>query len=189
MISFIKGELPGAANAKAALTITAKEIATMAASSDSKYHRTRHWPLARKLAHYSANQPDERGCILWTGYVHSSGYGALQWHGESHKASHLAWVAVHGPVPNGMCVCHKCDVPRCVNINHLFLGTVAENMADKVAKGRHAKGARHMKAKLTDEQILAIREDNRRQHVIANEYGITQPLVSLIKARKIWRHI
>jgi hypothetical protein len=70
-------------------------------------------------------------------------YGGFKVAGVMHYAHRWAWVRANGPIPEGQKVLHTCDVPACVNPAHLFLGTQAANMADKVAKGRQAKGETH----------------------------------------------
>jgi hypothetical protein len=88
-----------------------------------------------------------------------------------------------------MQVCHSCDVRCCVNPEHLFLGTPAANSADMVAKGRQARGEMNGQAKLKPEDVSAILRDERPQQRIAEDYGISQPAVWAIKARKKWAHI
>jgi hypothetical protein len=97
-----------------------------------------------------------------------------------------------------MLVLHHCDEPACVNPSHLFVGTDLTNTADKIRKGRQARGPEHSRwargekmhmAKLTEAQVLAIRADNRAQRVIGEQYGITQSHVCLIKKGEIWKHI
>lgn len=81
-------------------------------------------------------------CWLWTSYINPCGYGQFQETSYRSERSHrVAWRIVNGPIPDGMFVLHRCDVRRCVNPAHLFLGTNDDNMADKVAKGRQARGA------------------------------------------------
>jgi hypothetical protein len=91
-----------------------------------------------------------------------------------------------------MLVCHTCDNPSCVNPAHLFLGTTKSNMEDKVQKGRMrgnwTKG-NSFGTKLTELDVLEIREFKGTQQEIADTYGVTRELVSLIKRRKIWTHI
>lgn len=84
---------------------------------------------------------------------------------------------------------HTCDNPSCVNHEHLRLGTHAENHDDKKNKGRSNTGTRHGQHKLTNEQVLEIRALHMRQRDIASVYGITQSVVSEIRAGKAWRHL
>jgi HNH endonuclease len=75
-------------------------------------------------------------CIEWSGGKNKSGYGR-KWHkGRVLLAHRVAWIETHGPIPDGMCVLHRCDVRSCVNVEHLFLGTQADNMRDMAEKGR-----------------------------------------------------
>lgn len=106
----------------------------------------------------------------------------------AHRASFKVFV---GDIPDGMFVCHKCDVKACVNPEHLFLGTALENMRDKIAKGRsvYSLGVGNGAAKLTEIDVVDIRANSGTQREIARRYGISQTLVSQIKSHLIWRHI
>ncbi|MFZ5669087.1 MAG: HNH endonuclease signature motif containing protein [Pseudomonadota bacterium] len=82
------------------------------------------------------------GCRLWTGELSDKGYGRIWIGGQRQRAHRVAWEAHFGPIPEGMLVCHSCDTPACVNPDHLWVGTVEENNADKLRKGRAATGPR-----------------------------------------------
>lgn len=76
------------------------------------------------------------GCALWLGHVNERGYGQTHVQGKVMKAHRAAWIAVNGPLAEGLCVLHRCDQPSCVRPDHLFVGTQAENVHDCIAKGR-----------------------------------------------------
>lgn len=121
-------------------------------------------------------------CWEWLAYKDKWGYGRI---GKSsflrnYLAHRLSWELHNGTIPSDLLVLHCCDNPSCVNPDHLFLGTVQDNISDMVAKGRNASGTR----KLTDEQILLIVNDPRSNSAIAEDYGIHRSLVYQIKNGK-----
>lgn len=151
----------------------------------------RNSPIGDKLAALSIPEPNS-GCFLWLGAVNAKGaHGRMEVAGRMVFAHRVAWEAANGPIPEGLCVLHKCDVPSCINPEHLFLGTQAANMQDKINKGRaiYQRGEGHHQARLSVDQVIAIRRDTRRQRIIADDYGVTRGLVSAIKIRRAWRHI
>src|SRR5215204_165330 len=112
------------------------------------------------------------GCWLWCGYVDELGYGRVKSRPVSIRMHR--WVYEHfiGEIPKGKYVLHRCDVRSCVNTDHLFLGTHLDNIKDAVSKGRQAKGERISSAKLTEQQVLAIRTSKETQSSLAEKYGI-----------------
>jgi hypothetical protein len=75
-------------------------------------------------------------CIEWQGLVSLEGYGRLRRDGRLQYVHRYVWSLVHGPIPDGMCVLHRCDNPRCFRLDHLFLGSHLDNIRDMAAKGR-----------------------------------------------------
>lgn len=135
---------------------------------------------------------DERGCRLWTGARNHGGYGRILVDGKSQHATRVAWEMPHGPIPAGLCALHRCDEPRCVNVDHLFLGTRCDNNRDRAAKGRSARGERAWKTKLTVEQVLEIRARAARgeHHVsLARDFGVLRPAVDAVVNRTNWRWV
>lgn len=133
----------------------------------------------------------EKECWLWTGSVRGAGYGRISDGARSIPAHRVSYELHYGPIPEGLLVCHKCDVPGCVNPNHLFVGTQKENLADRNAKGRFhpVKGEKHGRSKLTNGQVRLILKDSRKHQDIASDHGISSAMVCCIKARKNWTHI
>lgn len=105
------------------------------------------------------------------------------------SAHRVSYEQVHGDIPTGLCVCHKCDVRQCVNPTHLFLGTDKDNHDDCVAKRRHAFGSRMGTAKLTENQVTAIRRSDLSGRQLALQYGVSPTTISEIVNYKIWRHV
>ena len=149
-------------------------------------------PVEERFAEKYTPVP-ESGCWIWDTNISRDGYGKF-WHEGKTKRAHRVSYEIHrGPIPKGMCVCHRCDTPRCVNPDHLFLGTHAENVADRDAKNRHrtnpAQGEDCPKAKLTEDDVLTIRGSDTPNYILADRYGVSRPNISNIKRNIIWRHI
>jgi hypothetical protein len=147
--------------------------------------------LAIRLAAKAA-APDKRGCMIFTGFRNNRGYGFI---GQGRAglrsilAHRAAWEIARGHIAVGAHVLHTCDNPSCVNPNHLELGTAAESMRQKVARGRQPRGSRVHNSKLTAAKVRAIRADPRSRSVIGREYGISGSTVGEIKRREIWKHV
>ena len=118
--------------------------------------------------------------LLFTGAL-SRGYGVVGTTPHRTAFAHRVVMAHHNG-PSDLCVLHSCDNPACVEISHLRYGTRGDNAADKVERGRHLHGDGHPSARLTGEQVAAIRADERRQVEIATDYGVHQSTVSRIRA-------
>lgn len=130
------------------------------------------------------------GCHLWTG-TPLSGYGVFTADGVTYKAHRLAYILYKGAIPTKLLVCHSCDNRLCVNPDHLFLGTIQDNMDDRNNKGRQARGERSH-SKLKNQDILVIRELSRigvSQRRIAKRLGVGKSTINSILNGHNWTHV
>lgn len=137
----------------------------------------------------------DRGCWLWTGTLDRDGYGTIHVRdGDRHVRAHrLSWEVNRGPIPDGKGVLHSCDVRCCVRPEHLFLGDQLANIADCVAKKRHAFGEGVPGAKLTDGDVIEVRElyaSGRYSHrSLAEIFGVAHTRIGAIVRHEKWRHL
>ena len=137
---------------------------------------------------------DEDSCFEWLGSKNQYGYGWFHKHGHNVQAHRLAYEISKGPIPENLCVCHKCDNPACVNPAHLFIGTKKDNNQDCNKKGRRNQpsGERHGSAKLTEEDVKDIRIAYSLggciQKDIAETFGVHRITISKIVNGKLWKH-
>lgn len=114
----------------------------------------------------------DTGCWEWTGCKRDGEYGRFKVNGHQQFAHRVSYQEFVGTIPEGMCVCHKCDNPPCVNPEHLFLGTNADNQKDMVNKKRQLYGERNPKAILTREKADEIRIIYKNGRITMKEVGI-----------------
>ena len=131
------------------------------------------------------------GCWLWERAVDKDGYGAARHDGRGIRAHRMSYLVHTGPIPPGMLVCHRCDVPACVNPDHLVLGTPADNMADRGTRGRTSKpkGERNHRALFNEEDVRRIFAEAGTHAAIARRLGVSSTCVRLIKTGHSWRHL
>lgn len=131
------------------------------------------------------------GCWYWIGATNKGGYGVIQVDRKPVSTHRMAFDLFVGPIPKGLFVCHKCDVRKCVNPDHLFIGTHADNTADMVNKGRSAHGERSNHVKLTEADVLEIRkmyaDGGILQSELAKRFGVSHSLVVKIILGKLWK--
>ncbi len=142
---------------------------------------------------------DENGCINWTGSLSELGYGMIViWRfkrkAKSTVAHRLSWRLQRGIIPDGLKCCHHCDNRKCVNVDHLFLGTQADNIHDMMRKNRNGqlKGSENGRSKLTENEVLEIRqlyEDGFLWKDLGPAYGVSSGLIGHIVQRRNWKHI
>ena len=155
-------------------------------------HRYTEIDPAKRLRERSRRQGD---CIVYEFSRPSrSGHRLMGFRGKPVGVHRIAWILAHGEIPDGLSVLHRCDVPNCINPEHLFLGTVADNNADRDQKGRHIalRGSKNGGAKLSEYQVIEIREllaQGLSQREIAARYRVNQFAIWRIASGEGWRHV
>lgn len=155
---------------------------------------------------------DDNGCWNWLRAMYPNGYGIVSFNGKTCGAHRVAWTVARGPIPGGLCVLHRCDNRRCVNPDHLWLGTKGDNARDMAAKGRQwfqvhpelayrprethphttARGIRHGNAKFTEADVRTIRELYRARHSqasIARQFNVSEFAIYAIVHGISWKHL
>jgi len=148
-------------------------------------------------------------CWNWTAFRDRDGYGRFQISKTVCRTSHrVSWEMENGPIPDGLCVLHKCDNPSCVNVVHLFLGTRADNNADRKKKGRNGlvrlcgdanpsrqspetlpRGEGHANARINEQIVRAIRSSSASSRALAKQHGLGESHIYKIRTRKLWAHV
>ncbi len=151
--------------------------------------------LKSRFEKYVIPEPNT-GCWLWTGFSGHCGYGRINIARKSKLAHRVSYELYKQKIPDGLCALHKCDTPACVNPNHIFIGTKADNIADMVKKGRarniiYRKGEEAFAgAKLTWKIVRRIRniykEENISQAALAKRFKISQSMVCFIITNRNW---
>jgi hypothetical protein len=153
-------------------------------------------PVSDRLVARLSPEPNT-GCWLWIGNVNFKGYGQIGIGANSMRATHrVAYESFIGPIPGGLQVLHKCDVPACCNPDHLWLGTHQDNIDDKMRKGRHrpgvhskSSGSRNGNSKLTAAAAAHIKQGLMSGSEYADLYGVTRSLVCAIQKGRVWKHV
>ncbi len=132
------------------------------------------------------------GCWLWTGARGSFGHGLMKTRTKKNDtAPRISWTIHRGEIPTGLCVLHKCDVPECVNPDHLFLGTKRDNAIDSALKGRHAdfNGTKNGRCRLSVEQVREIRSSSETHKTLAKRFGVGKSTIGYVRNGTNWRNI
>ncbi len=175
----------------------------------SEEFRTRFWSHVTIV--------ESENCWIWAASTSKGGYGQvkIRERRSNMRAHRVAWELTNGPIPDGLCILHRCDVPRCVNPGHLFVGTIGDNNRDMATKGRNVmqqpggpvtgdnhwshrnpekvtRGEKVHTAILTAEQVKTIRERHakgEKQSAIAHAYGVSKYVINGAVLRRTWKSI
>lgn len=153
--------------------------------------------LQRSESKFWSRVDKSSDCWEWQGAVTAGGYGKCKCtrNGQTTWVAHrAAWMLIHGLIPEDLQVCHHCDNRLCVNPDHLFLGTAADNIRDMCLKGRQArpKGELHPMSKLTDKDVLAIRALGCKgvsRDILATRFGMSARMIHHILTGDNWTHL
>lgn len=131
------------------------------------------------------------GCWLWLGAANEKGYSQISLKGRAFFVHRLAFILSGRKITPGMFVCHKCDVPACCNPEHLFLGTAGDNVHDMDRKGRdrRPRGSQLRTAKLTEQDVLEIRNAKETNVALARQYGVSTTAISEARSGRKWAHV
>lgn len=137
----------------------------------------------------------ESGCWIWIGCMFQrTGYGQFHYKHHPYRAHRVSYIIHKGQIPEGMLVLHKCDVPCCVNPEHLYLGTHQDNANDMMRRGRNTPtvGEKHPNHRLKEKDIREIRkkyENGVNIMKLSNEYGVAFQHIYRIVTRERWKHV
>lgn len=146
-------------------------------------------PMSKKIEDSSVKIP-ESGCWIWMKSLNHRGYGKTGLgRGTNISAHRASYEEKYGPIPNGMMALHCCDVPSCVNPDHIFLGSQQDNMTDKVAKMRQAVGEFHGMSKLTEQQAMRAKFGSEKPTELAKEFGCSAVIIRQIRQGKYWKYL
>lgn len=158
----------------------------------SEHHKDNHKPLEVRF-HRRYKVDEVTGCWNWVGATtgkRTGHYGKIR-EGKQVLLAHRISYEIHKGDPAGKCVLHKCDNRRCVNPEHLFLGTRRDNTVDRESKARGPQGSRNWCAKLTEEDIPVIRElaKSLSEKEIALRFGVSQGAIYQAIRKQTWAHV
>lgn len=139
------------------------------------------------------NVKNKNGCWVWCGYVAKHGYGVSSYRSKGILVHRLSWILFKGELNKDLFVCHHCDNPKCVNPEHLFLGTAKDNIIDSFNKKRKSnKGEKHPGAKVSEKdvrEIFELRKIGWTHQKLADRFKIKQGTISNILHRRLWKHV
>ena len=141
---------------------------------DSNGNKVTHFASLRDRFNAQYMPVTETGCWLWTGQCSPVGYGQIKDHYKTRHAHRVSYELAYGLIPDGLFICHKCDVRCCVNPKHLYAGTAKDNRRDTIERGQHntRSGEEHWNNKISDNQAREIFNSPKDDHGFAKRFGV-----------------
>lgn len=140
----------------------------------------------RKLIQFYEN---EIGCLICTSHSTWKGYPLLSINNKATRMSRFIYEECFGLIPEGLYICHTCDNPGCINPAHLYAGTNLDNVKDKIERGHHLYGEQHPCAKLTEIDIIKIRQSNQNINQLSQEFAVSKAHIWKIRSKRKWKHL
>jgi hypothetical protein len=135
---------------------------------------------------------NERGCLIWEGNINNWGYPRAWEDGITLAIHREMYKLCNGPIPTGLVVMHTCDNTKCIQPEHLKLGTQQDNQTDKILKQRQARGDQHGRSTLTATQVVTIRKEYKSGMslcALAKQHNVTKSTIHTIVKYKTWQHL
>jgi hypothetical protein len=145
-------------------------------------------PVEDRFEHRAMPEPNS-GCWLWLGALNKKGYGIVNSGRGSNLAHRVSFLLYKGEIPTNMKVLHRCDNPCCVNPEHLFLGTPADNSEDMITKGRSSYGEKHYNAKLTEQDVLSTLNSGESSGSLAAHFSVSVWAIHDVRNNRTWKHL
>lgn len=143
--------------------------------------------MLRRLREKTVETP--RGCWELTAHDPQYRYARIKTHGKHVRGHRLMWEITYGPIPPGLGVLHRCDNPKCINPEHLFLGTQEDNVHDAIAKGRFRYNTPTPRPKLTAALVAEIRRSPETHRTVALRYGVAIDTIRDVRRRRTWASV
>ena len=142
----------------------------------------------KRFMNFVSPEPNS-GCWLWTGSTTVCGYPQISLNGTPVRAHRASFEFFKKTTIKNKIICHTCDVPSCVNPDHLFCGTHSDNSKDKVFKNRQSRGERRPLSKLKETDVLYVRNSKESCVTLGREFGVSRSVISKIRRGEGWRHV
>ncbi len=149
--------------------------------------------MNRTIKRFMSKVTPTPSCWLWDATIMNTGYGQIYYKRKLQLAHRVSYMLFVGTIPKGLWVLHNCDNRRCVNPNHLYVGTRQDNMDDMINRNHSQKGERHYGNKVSESDVIVIRDMTDKKLMstrkLAKKFGVSQGAICHIIHRRTWTHV